>query len=543
MKWFSALAAACLVAAAPLVHAIGPDEDYISIYQMIEDGDQLLANNQTSAARAKFQAAEAALKKFKATYPVWNEKTVEFRQQYVAEKLSKLAPATAPTAPAITTPTIKPAVADPTAELRQQVAQLQEQNKVLNAKLQEALTAQPAAVDPRELQKAEVQVNALQKERDLLKVALEQEQAKVAKASDKSGLEAAQKEIASLRSQLAATAAPATASEKEIAAAREAARTNALAVSALQLALKDMREERDAVLTRAAQASLRGETNGAPAEKRIKELEQERDDLVKRLNSANKELSDGKGKDKNVSGRDENARIAVLRARLEALEARKVPYTPEELAALKQGPLATRNMPDKKETKRKELPVGAGVLIQEAQRAFAAKDYAKAEDRYQQVLKMDDKNIVVLGNLGLIQMEAGRLNDAEATLTKASSIDPSDAFVMSQLGILRFRQQKVDEAIDLLSRAAEADPKNAETQNYLGIALSEKGLRAPAETALRKAVELNPNYAVAHHNLAVVYASQHPPFIELAKYHYNKSLDLGHAADPAIEKMLNKPKP
>jgi tetratricopeptide (TPR) repeat protein len=266
--------------------------------------------------------------------------------------------------------------------------------------------------------------------------------------------------------------------------------------------------------------------------------------LVKRLNSANKELSDGKGKgDKNTGGRDESARIEVLRARLSALEARKVPYTPEELAVMKQGPLATRNMPDKKETKRKELPVGAGVLIQEAQRAFKDKDLAKAEDRYQQVLKMDDKNVVILGNLGLIQMEAGRLNDAEATLTKASSIDPSDAFVMSQLGILRFRQQKVDEAVDLLSRAAEADPKNAETQNYLGIALSEKGLRGPAETALRKAVELNPNYAVAHHNLAVVYASQHPPFIELAKYHYSKSLELGHAADPAIEKMFNKPKP
>jgi tetratricopeptide (TPR) repeat protein len=108
---------------------------------------------------------------------------------------------------------------------------------------------------------------------------------------------------------------------------------------------------------------------------------------------------------------------------------------------------------------------------------------------------------------------------------------------------LRFRQNKVDEAIDLLSRAAEMDPKNAETQNYLGIALSEKGLRGPAENALRKAVELNPNYAVAHHNLAVVYASQQPPFLELAKYHYNKSLELGHPADPAIEKMLNKPKP
>lgn len=553
MKWFSALVAAGLVAVAPLVHAIGPDEDYISIYQTIEDAEQLMANRQVTAARAKFKAAEEALKKFKATYPTWNEQTVDFRLKYVSEKVSTLtpaAPAAAPAAgtnaaPAVTRPA--PAAADPTAELRQTVAQLQEQNKVLNAKLQEALAAQPAAVDPRELQKAESQINALQKERDLLKVALEQEQAKVAKAADKSGLETAQKEIASLRAQLAAAAAPgaasAAAAEHELAAARESARTNSLAVTALQVALKDMREERDAVLARAVAASTRNEAgNSKDAEKRIKELEKEREDLSRRLSAANRELAEAKSK--GSPNRDENSRIAVLRARLEALEARKIPYTPEELAAMKPGTANPRPVPEsRKEAKRKELPAGAGIIIQDAQRAFAAKRFDEAEQKYLQVLKMDDQNIFTLGNLGLIQMEAGRLSDAEATLTKANSIDPTDSFVLSQLGILRFRQQKIDEAVDLLSRAIELDPRNAEAQNYLGIALSEKGLRGPAETALRKAIELNPNYAVAHHNLAVVYAGQQPPFIELAKYHYNKSRDLGHPADVAIENMLKKAKP
>jgi Flp pilus assembly protein TadD len=554
MKWFSALAAACLVATAPLVHAEGPDEDYISIYQTIEDGDQLLANNQPSAARMKFQAAQDALKKFKMAYPTWNETTVNFRLQYVSDKLSKLGGGPASAQPKATAPATIQSTVDPTAQLRQNLAQLQEQNKVLNAKLQEALAAQPAAVDPRELQKAEAQINALQKERDLLKVALEQEQAKTAKASDKSGLESAQKEIASLRTQLAATSAPAaasaTASERELAAARESIRTNELAVTALQNALKEMRDERDAVLARAAAASTRTDANanatGANADKRVKELEKERDDLQSRLNAATRELTDSNAKHEKrggaASGRDENTRIAVLRARLEALEARKIPYTPEELAAMKQGPLALKSAPEKKEAKRKELPAGAGLYIQEAQRAFSAKDYPKAEERYQQVLKMDENNVFTLGNLGLIQMEAGRLGDAEATLTKASSIDPNDGFVLSQLGILRFRQKKIDEAVDLLSRAIEAEPKNAEAQNYLGIALSEKGLRGQAETALRKAIELNPNYAIAHHNLAVVYASEQPPSLELARYHYNKARELGHPADEVLEKMLNKPK-
>ena len=105
---------------------------------------------------------------------------------------------------------------------------------------------------------------------------------------------------------------------------------------------------------------------------------------------------------------------------------------------------------------------------------------------------------------------------------------------------IRFEQEKVDEALDALSRSVQEKSDYAPAQNYLGIVLSEKGLRGPAETALRKAIELNPNYAVAHHNLAVVYAGQQPPFIELARYHYNKSRDLGHPADVAIENMLKK---
>jgi Flp pilus assembly protein TadD len=107
------------------------------------------------------------------------------------------------------------------------------------------------------------------------------------------------------------------------------------------------------------------------------------------------------------------------------------------------------------------------------------------------------------------------------------------------LGSVKFSQGKYDEALELLSRSAQIDPDNAETQNYLGIVLSHKGLRAAAETALRKAVQLSPGYASAHHNLAVIYASQQPPSRELARWHYKKALDSGHARNPQLEKMID----
>jgi hypothetical protein len=40
-------------------------------------------------------------------------------------------------------------------------------------------------------------------------------------------------------------------------------------------------------------------------------------------------------------------------------------------------------------------------------------------------------------------------------------------------------------------------------------------------------------------NLAVVYANQKPPFLELARWHYNKAVTAGMARDGEIEKKLD----
>jgi Flp pilus assembly protein TadD len=143
-----------------------------------------------------------------------------------------------------------------------------------------------------------------------------------------------------------------------------------------------------------------------------------------------------------------------------------------------------------------------------------------------------------LTDLAMIQVEMGKTGEAEANLKKVLAKEPQNAYALSVMGIDRFRESKFSEALDYLSRSAQLDPKNAETQNYLGITLSQQGQREAAETALRKAVMLAPNYAGAHHNLAIVYATQRPPFLELARYHYNKALALGHPANPELEKQL-----
>src|SRR5688572_8040980 len=219
MKRFATLLALLIAASTARVQA-GPEEDFIALYHQIQEADQALTNGQSTAARTRYATALAGLKRLQEMHPGWSPRVVEFRLQYVNEKLATLGvPATAtpkqPSAPM--------APANPLDDLRRQVAELQQERGVLQSKLQEALAAQPAAIDPRELQKAETRIAALEKERDLLKVAIEQEQAKVAKATDQSE---AQKEIASLKAQLAASAAPNVALERELAAAKESASAN-----------------------------------------------------------------------------------------------------------------------------------------------------------------------------------------------------------------------------------------------------------------------------------------------------------------------------
>ncbi len=841
MTRFCILLAAILAVAVAQVSGQGPDDQYIEVYQAIQQADQLKGTGRSDLARDKYQEAQTTLKKLQSTYPTWNPKLIQFRLNYVEAKLDPLlrlrpAAAAAPAAPA---PETKPSPALEEKEgqiraLNEEVVQLQADRSLLEAKLKEALSAQPAAMDPRELAKAEDKIKTLEKERDLLKVSFEQRQVKQAKLIDPSVMEQTQKTLAetnrrleqqketlaaltqersllqsrlqsvsqqeaaaqlaqaekeSLKSQLAelqrsdrtaalgkelisakaaaqanaasasslqttltalreekaavekerasllekllaassvaaksgtdetsrikrlekerdqriaalqrelrvaqaaternaaaraalqsnlkalrderaawqsekaalqvklnqastaAKTAKPTADEssrikklekerdakiarlqKELSAAKAAAESNTAALTVLQSNLKALREEKAAwekekasLQTRLAESSAAAKTAKLTADEssrikklekereakiallqkdlstakaaaeskalavkglesalktmreeksafekeraagqaratappaavkaalsessRVKQLEMERNELLKKLHAAAKELYDKKtGGEISQAGQLTNG-MAALRARLEVFEAQKTPYTPEELALFKKPPLvAAEPATDAGKKPSKELPSGAGLLVAEAQRAFAARRYDEAEKKYLQVLKLDEKNVFTLANLAAIQLEQNRLEDAEANLKLALREDENDAYSLSLMGILKFRQEKYDEALDTLSRAAQLDPKNPETQNYLGITLSQKGQRGPAEAALRKAIQLAPGYGGAHHNLAVIYATQQPPFLELARWHYQKALAAGHAENPELEKLLNPPK-
>lgn len=179
-------------------------------------------------------------------------------------------------------------------------------------------------------------------------------------------------------------------------------------------------------------------------------------------------------------------------------------------------------------------------MLNEARAALALKQLDRAGIKYSSVLDMDPTNIVALSSLGAIRYQQNRYDDAEDYLRKAVASAPNDAATRSLLGVVFYRKGLTEDSFNELTRAVALDPHNAEAHNYLGIVLSQKGWGAAGEQEIRRSIELNPQYADAHFNLAVLYAKQHTPNVELAKYHYRKALDLGAPTDPQLEALLKK---
>lgn len=177
-------------------------------------------------------------------------------------------------------------------------------------------------------------------------------------------------------------------------------------------------------------------------------------------------------------------------------------------------------------------------IADQARELYNQKRLDEAAAKYRELLKRDPENLLGLSNLAVIRFQQDRMEEAEHLLTRALTAAPDDAYSHSLIGIIYYRQHRNDEAIESLTKAVKLGPENAEAHNYLGIACWQKGWRSAAEQELRRSLELKPDYADAHYNLAVVYATQKPPFLGLAKFHYRKTIELGRPRDPALEKIF-----
>ncbi|MBP9902836.1 MAG: tetratricopeptide repeat protein, partial [Verrucomicrobia bacterium] len=222
-QWFALLVLMLVIGRLPAV-AQSADEQYVGIYNLIQQGDAFAATQPTEAL-PKYLAAQTALQRLQKLNPDWNPKVVNFRLTYLADKIAELpsakprptTPVFAPSPPAPPKPAAavpgatvesKPALPPPapTAEtkraaapeaeqqiraLQDDVRRLQTEKAILEAKVREALATQPAAIDPRELAKAQDKIQSLLKENELLKASAGPAPAQPTPTADTKGLDEA----------------------------------------------------------------------------------------------------------------------------------------------------------------------------------------------------------------------------------------------------------------------------------------------------------------------------------------------------------------
>jgi len=592
------------------------DDQYLMIYSELQQADSLSDSGQPQRALAQYAEVQTELRKFQKVFPDWNPNIVSFRLKYLAGKIADITaalPAPVPVAANAPVRTAAPANAGQgtapvqsdaeVTDLRNQLQQLQADNTTLAAKLKEALSVQPAAIDSRELDRARQQVESLTKENDLLKASLSQGrtrtnvvtltadsaamkelQAALVEANQKlavqteradklalenlalqsrvqtlmaspDALEALRAENDVLKKQIAELKV-AAAKAPDIARIQDDEKQAQLQLIAFQSQSQIWKLEKAALENKLKKSQSAASTTVAPVpvpvavvapsvapspdqtknEARIQDLTRERDDLLAQLGEANKKLIAQPKKSESPQVAALAAEVETLRGRLAVDEATAVPYTTEELALFNAPAPAVAPAAAQKASN--QMPAGSAALVVQAQSYFSQRQFGRAETNYLHVLEQDSNNVIVLGNLAAIEVEEGKLDDAEKHLQAALALNPDDAYNLSRLGYLKFQQEKYDEALDSLGRAAKLDPQNPEIENYLGVALSHKGLRVQAETALRKAIQIDPNYAAAQNNLAVIYLSQKPPLLQLARWHYQKAVDAGQPRNPDLEKAL-----
>ena len=566
MRWLAIVFTFCLSAG---ILFGGPDDQYIEIYTLIREADGLVTSEPQTALE-KYTQAQTFLQRFQKGNPNWNAAVVRFRLTYLGQQISNITgkvrpdtgvtPSLGATTPATNAaPAADPALRAELENLRNRTAQLESDKALLEAKLREALSAMPRAADPKELGRAEEQIRSLQKENELLKLSREQSRVEPAKPAESPLLKQREEQLATLNKALLAETERARLLQAENLAIKkrleDAGKVPAADLAPLQKALESANNEllqqrqlaaqlaldRDALSTRVE--SLQAEINKSSGLRQANEQHLER---IRELEAALSRNSKSAGKESATRRERSLARqvaelegkVAAYQARVAVLQARPVPLSSEELALFK---TPTPNLPSRPARslfrQRNEQGVSANMMA-EATKQFNEKQYDKAEATLQEAAKQPQPHVEVLTQLAAAQLAQDRLSEADQTIQQALAVGRDDAATLQLAGVLRYKQNKMEEAVGYLSRASKLNPRNAETLNYLGLALSHQGMRVPAETALRKALEQQPGYSSAHHNLAVIYLSQQPPSVELARWHYQKALAAGHPRNPELEQTL-----
>lgn len=218
---FQRVVALCgMVWVCAVLQALGPDDQFIVAYNLIQQADK---TRDAREASLLYTEAQKTLRALQRSSPSWNDRVVTYRIRYCSEKLNGLKDAVAAAPPqgsdaatnAVAAKTgagarpVLPEPGAPSSEVLEQfnglnarIQQLAAEKQGLESKLREALAAQPAPVDPRELQDAVDRIASLQSTNKSLMARLDAQERERRNLVDKVVAEEAARALAETRKHL-----------------------------------------------------------------------------------------------------------------------------------------------------------------------------------------------------------------------------------------------------------------------------------------------------------------------------------------------------
>lgn len=137
-----------------------------------------------------------------------------------------------------------------------------------------------------------------------------------------------------------------------------------------------------------------------------------------------------------------------------------------------------------------------------------AKNYPKALQYYNEVIKLDYKNPVIYSSLSGVYLATKDTAQAFEAIRVGRDKYPNDFNLLITETNLYLNTKQNEKAIENLKQAVITDPDNATIHYAVGASYDLMGNKAEAEKAYIKATELNPQHFDANYNLGALYVNQ-----------------------------------
>jgi Tfp pilus assembly protein PilF len=156
----------------------------------------------------------------------------------------------------------------------------------------------------------------------------------------------------------------------------------------------------------------------------------------------------------------------------------------------------------------------------------------EAEALLTRALGRDPDNEMAHGILGAVRTRRGEYDAAALQFEQALRLEPAYADAHRGLGNVYLLTGKPDRALEQYRQALEVDRDDASLLNNVGQLLHRAGDEAGAADSLRRALSIDPTLAVAHFNLGEVLRTSGD--LAQAASHYRKALALRRAPEAAL---------